>query len=99
MPRYKGVNARRDPSGRIHYDTIRLKNPTLLERVVVQTTNYVWKYGDRYYNLANQFYGMSEYWWVIAWWNARPTEANILPGDVIVIPINLERALEALGSY
>ncbi len=82
-----------------HYDTIVLKNPTILDRANLATTNHVWSYGDRYYKLASRYYSAPNYWWVIAWYNGRPTEAHISTGDVIVVPLNLEAALIALRSY
>ena len=81
-----------------HYETPRLHNPTVRQRMSLMTTTHIWKYGDRYYNLAKQYYGRASYWWVIAWWNARPTEANVSPGNMIMIPLNLEEALQVLGA-
>jgi len=80
------------------YATPRLINPTVFDRASIATIAHIWKYGDRYYNLARQHYGDPTYWWVIAWWNARPTEANVSPGNVIMIPLDLEEVLEALGT-
>tara|TARA_R100001163_G_C5036056_1_gene175202 strand:- start:46 stop:387 length:342 start_codon:yes stop_codon:yes gene_type:complete len=81
-----------------HYATPRLRNPGVLERAATHTTTHMWKYGDRYYNLANKHYGDTRYWWVIAWWNGLPTEADIYPGDVIQIPVDLETTLRILGA-
>ena len=81
------------------FNTIMIHNPTPRQRASLKTVNYVWKYGDRYYNLADQFYKDVRYWWVIAWFNARPTEANVRPGDVITIPVDLKTALKVLGAY
>ena len=66
-------------------------------RVNIPVDNYVWKYGDRLYNMAAQYYGDVRYWWVIAWWNSYPTEADLRPGMAITIPLDLESALSALG--
>jgi nucleoid-associated protein YgaU len=113
MPRYKNKRQlknniefydflrqqRNDIPSIIHYETIRLRNPSVSDRVAIKTTNHVWKYGDRYYNLAKNYYGNPKYWWVIAWWNARPTEAHVSPGDLIVIPLNIENTLEVLGAF
>ena len=82
-----------------HQETPIMKQPSVSERASLNTTGYIWKYGDRYYNLAHQYYGKPEYWWVIAWYNGYPTEADILPGDYIYIPLNLEKALMVLGVY
>lgn len=80
------------------YDTQILRNPTISDRARLKTTNHVWGYGDRYYKLAEQYYNAVEYWWVIAWFNARPTEADVSPGDVIQIPIDLQETLQVLRS-
>jgi len=79
------------------YNTRRLANPTTAQRASIQTIRHVWKYGDRYYKLADQYYGDVNYWWVIAWYNAYPTEAHISNGYVIFIPLNLEDTLNVLG--
>ena len=80
-----------------HYETPSLSNPTFSQRVHIETSPHIWKYGDRFYKLADQYYGDSRYWWVIAWYNARPTEASISNGDVLEIPINIQKALRVLG--
>ena len=82
-----------------HYDTLVLQNPTIQQRGFLNTVNHIWRFGDRYYNLANHYYGTSQYWWVIAWYNGRPTEADISTGDILSIPLNLEEALRILGAY
>jgi nucleoid-associated protein YgaU len=80
----------------VQYETLILKNPSLRDRVNLRTNTHIWKYGDRYYKLADQYYGDARLWWVIAWYNSRPTEVNIQTGDVLHIPINLEAILTVL---
>ncbi len=81
-----------------HYATPILKNPTVSERSSIVTTQHIWKYGDRLSNLAYQYYGDVRYWWVIAWYNSTPTEASLNNGDLIAIPIDLEKTLAILGK-
>jgi len=83
----------------VQYDIFPLYNPTAAARRGLNTTMHVWKYGDRYYKLAQTFYKDVRYWWVIAWYNGRPTEADVRPGDVLYIPLDLESALAILGAY
>jgi hypothetical protein len=90
---------RSNTKGVRQYDTQILKNPTIADRSALKTVTHVWKYGDRYYKLADQYYNDVDYWWVIAWWNARPTEADVSPGDAISIPLNLEEALQVLRTF
>ena len=75
------------------YRTANLSYPTTeqIRQLTVQT--HVWKTGDRYYKLAFQYYGNSNYWWVIAWFNRKPTEAHVKLGDLITIPTPLDRLL------
>ena len=82
-----------------HMGTVMMKHPSMLDRVNLRTTSHIWKYGDRYYNLAYKYYNNPEYWWIIAWYNGLPTEADVRNGDPLVIPLNIEDVLIALGVY
>jgi hypothetical protein len=80
-----------------HYETPILRHPGVLERAVLKSETHIWKYGNRFYNLADKYYGNVNYWWIIAWYNGYPTEADISNGDVIEIPLSLEEVSVALG--
>lgn len=62
----------------------------------IQTINYVWKEGDRYYKLAERFYNDPADWWIIAKFNLKPTESHIAIGDIIKIPIPLSEVIKYL---
>lgn len=79
------------------YETPILYQPNLIDRVNLKTTTHMWAVGDRYYKLAQQYYGDPTLWWIIAWYNGRPTEVDVLPGDVLTIPIESEQILTMLG--
>ena len=68
-------------------------------RVVASLYNafHLWKQADRFWKLADQYYNDSRYWWIIAEYNQKPTEAMIQNGEIIVIPQPLSAALAALG--
>ena len=87
---------RRGKSSITHYGTPILNHPSVATRRKIKTQNYIWKYGDRLYKLADEYYNDSRYWWVIAWYNSTPTEASLQPGDVISIPVELEKTLKIL---
>ena len=55
--------------------------------------DHVWRRGDHFYKLAAQYYGDATYWWVIAQFNYRPTEAGLSFGDVVLIPTPLDQLL------
>lgn len=80
-----------------HYATPILKNPTVEERARIASDSHIWVLGDRYYKLADKYYGDSSFWWVIAWYNAVPVEADLSLGDMIEIPISLNAVLDVLN--
>jgi len=59
----------------------------------INEVTHIWKTGDRYYKLANQYYGRPELWWVIALYNQKPTEGHIRLGNVLRIPMPIELVL------
>lgn len=67
--------------------------PTDEEQGEIEADDYIWKMGDRFYKLANAYYGDSRYWWLIAWYNQKPTESHLELGEVIQIPLSLESVL------
>ena len=75
------------------YRTPQLSYPTPRQMRQLQRIGHIWTYGDRFYKLAHKFYGESKYWWVIAWFNKKPTEGHIERGDTIYIPLPLHRIL------
>ena len=94
----RGILERRDMSQAEHYDILKMHNPNYLERSRIATKIHVWKLGDKFYKLADTFYGDPRFWWVIAWYNGTPTEANLRLGAMIEIPLNLEEALKVLKA-
>lgn len=67
--------------------------PTTAQKMSLETANHVWKIGDRFYKLSYKYYGDSRFWWVIAWYNMKPTEGHVKIGDVLAIPFPLEKVL------
>ncbi len=60
--------------------------------------NHTWKSGDRYYKLSSLHYGSPSYWWIIAYYNNKPTEASISIGDTIIIPKPLNILITLLSE-
>ena len=83
--------------GITHYETPVLYHPSLRDRMNLNTTTHIWAVGDRYYNLADKYYGDPKLWWIIAWYNGLPTEGDVYPGDMITIPLDAEQILKVLG--
>ena len=79
------------------YATVKMRHPSAEQFDDLEIITHIWKVGDRYYKLANEYYQDSKLWWVIAHFNQKPTEADVRIGDAISIPMPLERVLEILG--
>jgi len=79
------------------YNTPVLKYPSPEQIASLNSGTEIWKTGDRLYKYAFKYYSDPELWWVIAWFNKKPTEADFSVGDVVYIPQPLEKALTLLG--
>ncbi len=94
---YDEVFENRGVSGITQYTTPVLRYPTVAEIQTLTTVTHTWKYGDKYYKVADKYYGDSKLWWVIAWYNKSPTEAHNKLGDLLYIPFPLEKVYEYFG--
>lgn len=81
-----------------HYETPNFEYPNYKQVGSLTIREHVWKKGDRYFKLAHEFYGDSKLWWVIAWYNKKPTESHVKLGDVVYIPTPVGRVLTFLRN-
>lgn len=88
---------KRNISGLEQYTTPVLDHASRQQIASLRTIGHTWVTGDRYFKLAFDHYGDSKLWWVIAWFNKKPTEADVTYGDVIYIPHPIDRVLGFLG--
>ncbi len=79
------------------FSTPKMFYPSSLQASSFRTITRIWGVGDHYYKLADEYYGNPEMWWVIAFFNQKPTEFHVKPGDVIYIPVPLEAILYSIG--
>ena len=79
------------------YSTPKLRLPTFEEESTLTVVQRIWTVGDRYFKLANEYYGDPELWWVIAWYNQSPTESDISLGQTVYVPLPLEKILDYYG--
>ena len=94
---YKKLRKERGlPDALVQYETNRQAAPTVDEIKVLNNMGHIWTTGDRLYKLADKHYSDPELWWIIAWYNNKPTEAHFKVGDLIQIPLPLERVYSLL---
>ena len=76
------------------FETLRLNQISSEDiREELTSVERVYSMGDKLYKYSYEFYGSVEYWWVIAWYNNRPTDTHCKIGDTIHIPMPLEKAI------
>lgn len=80
----------------LQYSVANFKQLTTDEILDLQIETKIWTLGEKYFKLAQEYYGDPEYWWLIAWFNERPLETQFTPGDIVEIPLPLELILEYL---
>lgn len=76
-----------------HYSTPEMSFPSVEENKNLTKIRHIWKTGDRYFKLAIEYYNSAQYWWVIAMFNQKPTEADLSVGDLVYIPLPLQDIL------
>ena len=80
----------------IQYKTFNMRHPTAAQIANLTMVGHTWSLGDRYYKLAHKYYGDSRWWWIIAWFNQKPTESHCSLGQIINIPLPLDKILAIL---
>jgi len=91
---YKNVFFKnRDVQEISQYDSPMIAYPTPSEINSLNNVLLVWGATDKLYNIATKYYGEPEYWWVIAWYNKKASEAEFKIGDQYYVPLPLDEVL------
>jgi|TARA_R100000908_G_C3690653_1_gene105209 hypothetical protein len=77
--------------------SINIDYPTFDEILDLEFVDHIWTMGDHYYKLADLYYGNPNLWWIIAWFNKKPTESHVDIGDIIRVPKSAGSILAAMG--
>jgi hypothetical protein len=83
----------RDMEETFQYDSPKISYPSPSEIRKLNNVLLVWSATDKLYNVASKYYGSPEYWWVIAWYNKRASEAEFKTGDQYYVPLPLDAVL------
>ena len=82
-----------------HYAIILLGDPRLEDFLrKIRKRKHIYSTGDRLSKIAHKHYGDSRYWWVLAWFNGKPTDFHCKIGDIIEIPMPLDAVLPQFHS-
>lgn len=80
-----------------HYDTANLEFPTSKELALLDIETHVWSRGDRLWKISSEYYGDPRLWWLLGWFNKKPTDGHFEIGDLVQVPFPLERVLDYMG--
>ena len=93
-PLYANFLRRRNSESAQHRTIVRFgdpRNQSFLAKI--KKTLHIYKTGDRLSKIAHKHYGDSRYWWVLAWFNSKPTDFHCKIGDIIEVPKPLDEVL------
>jgi hypothetical protein len=81
----------------LQYMSAKLVYPTEEQMEKLNIVAHIWQNGDMFYKLADVYYNEPKYWWLIAWFNQKPTEAHVQFGEKIFIVTNHEQLIKIMG--
>ena len=76
-----------------HHATPEMPYLSVSHRLSLSRFPHTWKVGDRYWKLASKYYKNPSLWWLIAWYNEKPTDAHYDLGDIVYVPLPLGRIM------
>lgn len=81
-----------------HYKTANLRSIGENDEFDLQEAEVVWTSGQKFWKLAQQYYGDPGLWWIIAWYNLSPTEHHVDNGAIVSIPFPIQRVTQIMRS-
>ena len=75
------------------YATTTFKHLTAAQKESIMAKEISWEVGDRLEKIASREYGDGGYWWIIARYNNKPTDAHFERGDTVLVPLPLSLIL------
>ncbi len=97
LERYKALFQKRGVNFINMYKTPVLKHLTEEEIAELTVLSHRWTSRDTFYKMAHQYYGDPTMWWVIAWFNQKPTDSHPILGEIIYVPTPLDEILSLYG--
>lgn len=67
------------------------KDSNFLRKITI--LEHIYSVGDTLSKIAHKHYGNPKYWWLLAWYNSKPTDFHCKIGDIIIVPEPLGEVL------
>tara|TARA_Y100000310_G_C20515242_1_gene730859 strand:+ start:482 stop:826 length:345 start_codon:yes stop_codon:yes gene_type:complete len=90
---YSEIFDKRGLTSVTQYTKMKIPSLSIDDRKDLTPMKHIYKTGDKLYKISHRYYGDTRYWWVIAWFNRKPTDFHCKIGDTIWIPFPLKEAL------
>jgi len=95
---YEEFREARNTKNITQYATPQMPHLSVSQRLSITRFPHIWKAGDRYWKLSSKYYKDPSLWWLIAWFNQRPTESHVAIGETILIPQPATKILQYYHS-
>ena len=79
-----------------HYSAPKFYQLTDEQLQGIRVHTEIWKIGSRFYKIAEKEYGDPNLWWVIAFYNRKPTDFHAKIGETIFVPENWQLVYNAV---
>jgi hypothetical protein len=90
---YESLMEKRGLSSINHYGRYNISEIGVEEIKQLEIIDHMWRTGDSLYKLSHKYYGSVKYWWIIGWFNKKPTDVMYKTGTLVHIPTPLEEIL------
>lgn len=86
LPIYEEVLEDRGVKFINQYRSAQFKRLSSVQKSSISEKEYSWQVGDRLEKISSREYNSPQYWWIIARYNNKPTDAHFERGDIVKIP-------------
>lgn len=80
------------------YESVKLRQLLESEYDAFDLKSHTWTQGDTLEKLSSLYYLNPRYWFLLAYFNNKPTEFHVANGDTIYIPMPLQKVLNFYNS-
>ena len=90
---YSSFLNQREMKSITHYISKEYNYPTEDEISELNLIPITWKFGEKFFKLASKYYNDPSLWFLIAFYNKKPTDLHVKNGELIYIPMPPDKLL------
>tara|TARA_R100001443_G_C3301331_1_gene165360 strand:- start:380 stop:733 length:354 start_codon:yes stop_codon:yes gene_type:complete len=93
---YSNLFKRRGLKKITHYAAPKFYHLTDEQLQNIRVEPVIWRLGSRFYKIADEEYGDPNLWWIIAFYNRKPTDFHVKLGELIFVPLDWQLVYNAV---